>query len=186
MAAPHFSLVELKKAARARALAARQGCDPALGQALARHVMESGIIPPGAVVSGFWPMAGEIDIKPLLAALHAGAHRVLLPQTPPLGQPLLFRRWTPETRMIRERFGTYRPDGEIDTPDVLLVPLLAFDRHGHRLGYGGGYYDRTLAGLPGRPAIGCAFSAQELDAVPVDDYDAPLTAVATERGFIRF
>ena len=185
MAAPH-TLLEAKRAARTLALAARQGQDPALGAALARHVLAAGIIPPGAAVSGFWPMAGEIDIRPLLHALDAGGHAVLLPQTPPRGQPLVFRRWTPDTPMIRERFGTLRPDGPLAEPDILLVPLLAFDRTGNRLGYGGGYYDRTLAALPGRPAIGCAFAAQELDAVPTDEYDARLSAVATERGLTRF
>jgi 5-formyltetrahydrofolate cyclo-ligase len=88
--------------------------------------------------------------------------------------------------MIRERFGTHRPDGDIATPDIMLVPLLAFDRNGNRLGYGGGYYDRTLATLPQSLAIGCAFSAQELDDVPVEDYDAPLAAIATELGVRRF
>jgi 5-formyltetrahydrofolate cyclo-ligase len=88
--------------------------------------------------------------------------------------------------MLPERFGTHRPDGEILQPDYLLVPLLAFDRAGHRLGYGGGYYDRTLAGLPAAIAVGCAFAAQELDAVPVAEYDAPLHAVATERGVTLF
>ena len=88
--------------------------------------------------------------------------------------------------MVRERFGTFRPKGEIGTPAVLFVPLLAFDRTGHRLGYGGGYYDRTLAALPGARAIGCAFAAQELDAVPAGAHDMRLEAVATERGLIRF
>jgi 5-formyltetrahydrofolate cyclo-ligase len=86
--------------------------------------------------------------------------------------------------LIRERFGTFRPTGEEATPDLLFVPLLAFDRDGRRLGYGGGFYDRTLAGLPGRPAIGCAFAAQELDEVPAAEHDAHLHAVATEQGVL--
>jgi 5-formyltetrahydrofolate cyclo-ligase len=77
-----------------------------------------------------------------------------------------------------------RPDGEVRAPDFLLVPLLAFDRHGRRIGYGAGYYDRTLAGLPGRYRLGVAYAAQELDEVPAGPYDAWLDAVATERGVI--
>jgi 5-formyltetrahydrofolate cyclo-ligase len=141
--------------------------------------------PPGAVVAGFWPMRGEIDLRPLLQALHARGHVVVLPETPPRGQPLLFRRWWPGMTMLAGRFGTFFPGGAADTPDVLFVPLLAFDRSGRRLGYGGGYYDRTLAALPGAVAIGCAFAAQELDAVPAADYDARLDAIATERGVIH-
>jgi len=180
------SLNDAKRAARNAAAAAREGCDPAWGAQLADHVLRDLPPPPGAVVSGFWPLAGEIDIRPLLEALHAGGHRVVLPATPPRGNPLIFRLWRPGIPMIRERFGTLRPDGPELAPDVLFVPLLAFDRRGHRLGYGGGYYDRTLAGLPGRAAIGCAFAAQEVDEVPVGPYDAPLSAVATERGVLRF
>lgn len=175
-------MTDTKRAARERALAARAGCDPALGRMLGEHLLRDMPPPPGAVVSGFWPLSGEIDIRPLLLELHARGHVVALPETPPLGSPLIFRRWEPEAPMVRERFGTFRPDGEIVVPDVLLVPLLAFDRLGHRLGYGGGYYDRTLALLHGAVAIGCAFAAQELDAVPVAEYDAPLHAVATEAG----
>ncbi len=138
------------------------------------------------MVSGFWPMPGEIDIRPLLETLHAQGHAVVLPQTPERGHPLTFRRWQPGAPMIAERFGTHRPDGAVMVPDYLLVPLLAFDRSGNRLGYGGGFYDRTLARLPRAIAVGCAFSAQELDAVPVAEYDAPLHAVATEAGVLLF
>jgi 5-formyltetrahydrofolate cyclo-ligase len=139
---------------------------------------------PGAVVSGFWPLPGEIDIRPLLEALHARGHPVLLPETPKRGNPLIFRHWYPGAPMIRERFGTLRPEAEIGVPEWLFVPLLAFDRRGRRLGYGGGYYDRTLAALPGAVAVGCAFAAQELDEVPAGDYDARVAAIATERGII--
>jgi len=190
-AAPHLltsetNIDDAKRAVRAQALAARAGCDPARGADLARHFLTEWPVPVGAAVSGFWPMPGEINIRPLLVALHERGHPVLLPQTPPRGQALIFRHWYPGAAMLPERFGTFRPDGEIGVPDVLLVPLLGFDRHGHRLGYGGGYYDRTLAGLPGATAIGCAFAAQLLDSVPVAEYDVPLHAVATESGVIRF
>lgn len=189
MAAPHpFSDLDLaKRQARARARAARAGRDPATcGAQLAGHVLAGLPLPAGAAVSGFWPMGDEIDIRPLLHALHDRGHPILLPETPPLGQPLLFRRWQPGAAMLRERFGTLRPDGAPGTPAILFVPLLAFDRSGQRLGYGGGYYDRTLAGLPGARAVGCAFAAQEVDAVPAGAHDRPLDAVATERGVIRF
>lgn len=188
MAAPHFSpgIDQAKHDARERALAARAGCDPSLGEELARRVLAEMPPPPGAVVSGFWAMPGEIDLRPLLTALHARGHAVLLPHTPKLGNPLIFRHWHPGARMLRERFGSLRPDGPVGTPDVLFIPLLAFDREGRRLGYGGGFYDRTLPLLPHATRIGCGFAAQELEFVPEGEYDARLHAVATERGVIRF
>lgn len=88
--------------------------------------------------------------------------------------------------MIRERFGTVRPEGPVVVPDYLLVPLLAFDAAGHRLGYGGGYYDRTLGLLPHAIAVGCGFAAQQLDEIPAGEYDARLHAVATERSVLVF
>jgi 5-formyltetrahydrofolate cyclo-ligase len=187
MAAPHppSDLDHAKRAARERALAARAACDPQLGAQLAAHVLAEVRLPPGIPVSGFWPMPGEIDIRPLLVALHDRGHPVLLPETPPRGRPLIFRHWHPGAPMLRERFGTLRPEGAPGTPEVLFVPLLAFDRAGRRLGYGGGYYDRTLALLPRARAIGCAFAAQELDAVPAGAHDVRLHAVATERGVIH-
>ena len=193
MAAPHFSpselppldLIEAKRVARAQAIAARMGCDPALGARLAEHVLREIPPPAGAVVSGFWPMEGEIDIRPLLEALHGRGHTVVLPETPKRGLPLIFRQWEPGMEMVREKFGTYRPTGEMMAPSVLFVPLLAFDRCGRRLGYGGGFYDRTLAGLPGAIAIGCAFAAQEVEEVPVGPGDWRLDAVATELEIIR-
>ncbi len=187
MAAPHFTCAELiaaKQALRVRLRALREPCDPSLGTALAAHVLRERPPPPGATVAGFWPMGAEIDIRPLLEALHGRGHPVALPATPPRGNPLIFRLWHPGMAMLPERFGTARPSGDVVRPHWLLVPLLGFDRTGHRLGYGGGYYDRTLAILPGAIAIGCAYACQEVDAVPAAEYDIRLNAVATERGVI--
>jgi 5-formyltetrahydrofolate cyclo-ligase len=162
----------------------RAGCDPAVGQRLAAHVLRACAPPPGAAVSGFWPMGPEIDVRPLLHELHDRGHPVLLPVTPKRGQPLTFRFWRPGDPLVAEKFGTMAPTGGPGVPAFLLVPLLAFDRGCHRLGYGGGYYDRTLAGLPGAFALGCGYAVQEVDAVPVGPDDMRLDAVATENGVI--
>ncbi len=175
-----------KSNARAAALARRAGCDPALGGALAAHVLRDCSPPPGAVVAGFWPLPGEIDIRPLLDGLHARGHVLCLPETPPRGQALIFRAWRPGDMLIPGRFNTQHPADRVITPDFVLVPLLAFDALGNRLGYGGGYYDRTLAALPGAFRLGCAFAAQEMEAVPVDAHDLKLNAIATEHGLTRF
>ncbi len=186
MAAPHIppDLIEAKRAVRQRMLAAREAWDPALGAMVAENVLREAPPPPGAVVSGFWPIGQEIDIRPLLLALHRHGHRIVLPETPKRGNPLIFRLWHPDAVMVQERFGTFRPDGPVLAPNFLLVPLLAFDRRGYRIGYGAGYYDRTLAQLPERFRLGVAYAAQQLDEVPAGPYDERLDAVATERGVI--
>jgi 5-formyltetrahydrofolate cyclo-ligase len=188
MVAPHGlnDYVTAKRQMREAARAARAGCDPAWGAQLTAHVLAELDIPAGVPVSGFWPMGEEIDIRPLLVALHERGHLVLLPETPERGRPLFFRRWRPGCEMVREPFGTLRPVGPRGMPEVLFVPLLAFDRDGYRLGHGGGYYDRTLAALTGALAIGCAYAAQEVERVPIGPFDMRLDAVATERGVIRF
>lgn len=188
MAAPHIpSMIdEQKRALRATALTRRVGLDPlAAGRALTAHVLRDCPPPPGAVVSGFWPIGEEIDIRPLMQALHDRGHTIVLPITPKRGSPLTFGTWAPGDALIPERFGTVRPVGPPAVPDFLLVPLLAFDRTGGRLGYGGGFYDRTLAGLITRFALGCAFAAQEVPVVPMGPADVRLDAVATEDGVVR-
>lgn len=167
-------------------LAMRAAQDPALGTHLAQHILREVPLQPGQSVAGFWPMGQEVDIRPLLHALHARGHPILLPVTPPRGQPLTFCRWRPGDALQPERFGTFRPIGEPGSPDLLLVPLLAWDGQGRRLGYGGGFYDCTLAGLPGRLAIGCAYAAQQVPEVPAGPRDMPLDAVATELGVTWF
>ena len=161
----------------------RAGQDPRLGWFVAGRLLASWRFRP-AIVAGFWPLPGEIDIRPLLLALAGRGHRVALPITPRRGAALTFARWRPGDVLVPERFGTFRPIGEPLVPDLLLVPLLAFDGQCRRLGYGGGFYDRTLAALPSSIAIGCAFAAQRVDCVTAEAHDIRLDAVATERGLI--
>jgi len=197
MVAPHSSpdIDAAKRAMRLRSMAEREACDPtAAGKAVTALVLRDCPPPAGAVVSGFWPLDGEIDIRPLLLALHNQAHTIVLPVTPKRGSPLTFHVWRPGDAMVAERFGTMRPAGRPageaqwgtqPAPDFLLVPLLAFDRHGGRLGYGAGYYDRTLPLLSPCFALGCAFAAQEVPEVPMGPDDVRLDAVVTEREVIR-
>ncbi len=179
-------LAERKAGLRADSLARRAACDPVLGTMLTAHVLAAGLIPRGAPVGGFWPMGSEMDVRPLLHALHASGHRVALPVTGPRGTALAYRAWAPGTQMERGRGGTEHPaHGEDVVPACFLVPLLAFDRAGRRLGYGGGYYDRTLPLFPGALRLGIAFAAQEVGEVPAGPQDARLHAVATELGVVH-
>ncbi len=154
------------------------------GEALAAHVLAGCAPARGAVVAGYWPIQSEIDVRPLMLALAARGHALVLPEVTPRGQVLLFRDWRPGEELVPGLWNTLQPKGEVRTPDFLLVPLLAFDRARNRLGYGGGYYDRTLAQLPGVFALGCAYAGQEVDSVPVAPHDRVLDAVATEAGIL--
>ncbi|MCX7361204.1 MAG: 5-formyltetrahydrofolate cyclo-ligase [Alphaproteobacteria bacterium] len=124
-----------------------------------------------AIVSGFWPIKDEIDIRPLMTALLNDGCRLALPVVHKRGEPLSFRAWRPGDALEAGAFGTLQPSASCETlePDALLVPLLAWDEDGYRLGYGGGFYDRTLLGLRQRRsvlAIGVGFDAQLVGSVP--------------------
>jgi 5-formyltetrahydrofolate cyclo-ligase len=138
------------------------------------------------VVAGFWPLAGEIDTLPMLNALAGGGWKICLPVTPKRGFALSFRHWKPGDALADGRYGTKHPMGVEMSPGFILVPLLAFDAAGNRLGYGGGYYDRTLAALPNAFRLGCAFAAQQMERVPAGPEDVKLDAVATELAVTRF
>lgn len=144
------------------------------------------------VVSGYWPLSGEFDCRPLLQALHAEGHRIGLPVVAAKRTPLVFRQWAPGAPLVPGPFELLQPPEEAAElrPDMLLVPLLAVDRDGYRLGYGAGFYDRTLAALRARGprplAVGIAYEAQRVEAVPREPTDEPLDWLVTEAGAARF
>ena len=132
-----------------------------------------------AVVSGFSSLPDEFRAWPLLRRLHGEGHPLAMPVMQGKSLPLLFRAWAPGDAMDKAVWGIAEPrtDKPVLEPDVVLVPLLAFDAAGWRLGYGGGYYDRTLRGLRARKsiiAVGLAYDEQQVDAVPHLDYDERL------------
>jgi len=136
-------------------------------------------------VSAFHPMPGEPDTLPLLQALAGAGFVTSLPVTLAFGQPLTFRSWRPGEPLSPGFKGILEPPVEAPeiAPDLLFVPLAAFDRRGGRVGYGAGLYDRTLAGLRSRKAIravGVAFSASEVESVPSGPFDEPLDLIVTE------
>ncbi|MCC6467625.1 MAG: 5-formyltetrahydrofolate cyclo-ligase [Alphaproteobacteria bacterium] len=177
----------LRREAAERRLGVARAAGPGAGAALAERFLAAvPLPPPGAAVSGFWSMGAEIDVRPLLMRLDGFGYRCCLPVTVKRGLPLVFRRWTLATALIDGGFGTSIPPQEAEAivPDLLIVPLLAFDRQGWRLGYGGGFYDRTLAELRrhGTPlAVGVGYAGQEVAAVPHADYDQRLDWMVTER-----
>jgi len=145
---------------------------------------------PAAAVSGYWPMGDEMDVRPLLTALAGLGHLCLLPVVPAPRQALVFRLWVPGDALEEGVFGTRHPGAGRPSlsPRIVLAPLLAFDRAGYRLGYGGGFYDRTLAGLRGFggvTAVGVGFADQQVDSVPHEAHDQRLDWIVTEQGAIR-
>jgi len=145
----------------------------------------------GTVVAGYSPIRSEIDPAPLTRRLAAEGARLALPVITARGQSLRFRAWSPGDRLVRGALGILEPSpaaAEI-IPDVVLVPLAAFDKAGHRVGYGAGHYDRTLAQLrKSRPitAIGLAFDAQEVEVVPSLQHDVALDYVLTDTQVFDF
>lgn len=181
-----------KKLVRAHQVAVRRAAYAAGGEAAAGAV--AALAPllgaaPGAVVAGYWPMGDEIDPRPLMAALDAAGCRLALPVVAAPATPLEFRAYAFGDTLEPGAHGTAHPAAMAApvVPDLLLVPLLAYDRECFRLGYGGGYYDRTLETLRQNAqvkAVGLAFAAQEVRAVPRDGHDQRLDAIATENGLI--
>ena len=178
---------DFKAAARAEAFARRAEAF-AGGQGQAAEILADFLAPHrGKALSGYMPMRSEIDPLPAMAA-HQGP--VGMPVIVAKASPLRFREWSPGCRLIQGAFSAMIPEeGAWVEPEVMIVPMLAFDARGYRLGYGGGFYDRTLELLRSRGpvlAVGFAFAAQEVAEVPTDAFDQRLDAVVTEKGVTVF
>jgi 5-formyltetrahydrofolate cyclo-ligase len=148
-------------------------------------------IGPGVIVSGFMPLKSEISPLPLMKKLAAGGAPLALPAIAGRGKPLVMRSWKFDEPLDRGQWDIRepKPDAAEVAPDILLVPLLAFDRSGHRIGYGAGYYDMTIAKLRAQKivtAVGIAFAAQEVAKVPATERDVRLDLVLTEREVMDF
>ena len=182
-----------KAAMRAKAHAMRDAMWPdrraEASRAAAAHFFEGVTLTSGQMVAAYWPIRDELDVKPVLTRLMDDGQPVCLPVVVGDGLPLELRLWQPGAALYPSGFGTLAPDelAPIVEPDMILMPLLGFDKHGTRLGYGGGYYDRTLTRLTKKPKlVGFAFALQEFDHIPRDSHDVPLDAVVTENGVTRF
>jgi 5-formyltetrahydrofolate cyclo-ligase len=188
------SEIEAKKQLRKQALARRDGLNPqwrieaslAMAEAVRRISVD-----PGTIVSGFWPIRSEADVRPAMFALRERGARLALPVV--LDKTtIIFRELTRGSPLVDTGFGTAGPGPEADilNPDVMLVPLAAFDRRGHRIGYGAGHYDRAIAKLHGKGLlprlIGVAFDCQEVPAVPNQWHDVMLSDMLTESGLRSF
>ncbi|WP_333685057.1 5-formyltetrahydrofolate cyclo-ligase [Pontibaca methylaminivorans] len=174
-----------RKAAHARRAEAHARSGPDDSRLLATALAEYRGLP----LSGYLAIRSEID--PLPAMSEAAAYGpVGVPVIPAPAQPLKFARWTPETKLVKGTFGAMIPaDPEYFEPEVVIVPLVAFDAHGGRLGYGGGFYDRTLELLRSRRptiAIGFAYDEQQAGSIPLEPTDQPLDLLVTQSRILRF
>ena len=192
---PDMTLIDDKRTLRSAMLAWRGALGEeerrvAAGELLATLRRERPI-PTPSVVSGFWPIKDEIDIRPLMMVLFNEGCQLALPVVQGRGLPLLFRAWRPGDPLEKGVFGTLQPSvrREVLEPEGLLVPLLACDSDGWRLGYGGGFYDRTLIGLRSRgkvTAVGVGFDAQLVPDVPHGPSDQRLDWMLTDRRACAF
>lgn len=176
-----------KAAARKAAFVRRAAAHDAHGPGRAGHLSQVLAGYRGVPLSGYWPIRTEID--PRAAMEEAAAHGpVGLPVIQGPNQPLRFARWEPDCPMIPGPFGAMVPEAQdFIVPEILIVPLVAFTRQGARLGYGGGFYDRTLEMLRSERAtlaVGFAYAAQEADSLPIEDTDQLLDMIVTEREVI--
>lgn len=190
---PDTALSQSQKAELRIAALARRDALPAAERAAAAETIATRPfpvhLPQGAVVSGYSPMKSEFNPVPLMRKLADAGAQLALPAVAGRGKPLTMRAWNFGEQLASGVWGIREPKADAPEvfPDIMLVPLAAFDRNGHRIGYGAGYYDMTIARIRGmKPtlAIGVAFAAQEIDKVPATEFDARLDLVLTEREVI--
>ncbi len=186
-----MSIAKKKAEARTKAFAARKAVfDTGLDQDANRNLIgQLALYRDAQIISAYMPIRTEVSPIATMTILHGQDKRICVPVIQGNGQPLLFQEWTPDVEMIDGPFGASVPaSGEFLEPDVLITPLLAFDRKGYRLGYGGGFYDRSFAELSAKKpviGVGFAYSAQEVKRVPTEKTDHRLNAIVTEADVIR-
>ncbi len=186
---------EQKKRLRTEALARRDALDPRWRIERSMEMADAAIatVPfePGTVVSGFWPMRSEVDVRPMMFAFMERGARLCLPAILDR-HTIVFRELRRGAALVDMGFGTAGPgpEAEVLEPSLMLVPLAAFDGRGHRIGYGAGYYDRAIARLQANGAaprlVGIAFDCQEVARVPDEPHDVVIPAILTETGLRRF
>jgi 5-formyltetrahydrofolate cyclo-ligase len=142
---------------------------------------------PGRCVAGYLPIGSEADPAPLIAAAREAGCTIAMPRTIDRATPIAFHRFAAGDPIEHGPYGLRQPgaDAPVVRPDIVLVPLVAFDAGGNRLGQGAGHYDRALAALPGVWTLGVAWSVQRIDILPVDPWDRPLDAIVTETGYLE-
>ncbi|HVT54717.1 MAG TPA: 5-formyltetrahydrofolate cyclo-ligase [Xanthobacteraceae bacterium] len=183
-------IAETKRSLRNQALARRDQLDADYRQRAAEAIAQLPFpvpVPKGTIVSGFFPMKTELSLLPLMRALEKNGAQIALPRIIGRGNPLSMRAWKFGDPLLPGQWGIREPapDAPEVDPDILLVPFAAFDRRGYRVGYGAGYYDRTIAGLKAKKkvvTIGFGLEAQEVDACPVEAHDQKLDFLITEKG----
>ncbi|UGV27926.1 5-formyltetrahydrofolate cyclo-ligase [Rhodopseudomonas boonkerdii] len=190
MSLPIPTKPDLRTAALARRSALSEAYRDEAARALATHPFPL-TVTPGAIVAGYSPIRSEIDPVRLMQSLAARGAELALPVVVARDEPLLFRAWDTANVLVAGSLGILEPspDAPPVAPDILLVPLAAFDRAGHRIGYGAGHYDRTFAQLravKSFTAIGVAFDTQEIAAIPMQPHDVALDFVLTETRVIDF
>lgn len=194
---PHqrrFMSATLKHEMRNSVLAKRDALAPEwrleASKGAAIQALRDFTLAPGAIVAGFLPIRSEIDPRPFMLALMEKGARLCVPAILDR-ENIVFRAWKPEDPLEEMAFKTLGPPASAPelTPDIMLLPLSAFDQAGNRIGYGGGFYDRYLAQLAAQEkrvrVIGMAFGCQEVEAIPVEPHDFPIGEIVTENGLRR-
>jgi len=176
-----------RKAERARLIAGRLAIDPEARKRYSASIITKldGIIgsPIGYVVSGYWPFRGEPDLRPWVESLHARGGQFALPVVVERNKPLIFRLWSPGAPLIRGVWNIPIPDEKAEevVPDIIIAPVVGFDSKCYRLGYGGGYFDRTLEVI-GRTecVLGVGYAQQAISTIYAQSHDIPMNAIVTE------
>jgi len=192
----NFKKNKLRSVARIRRKNLALNFGPGIGALIAEVFFNHFVVTAKLNVAGYWPIGSEVDIRPLLNNLHQENCGCFLPVITARDQALSFRKWQPDDRLVASNLGTLEPSvcRPIGQPNMVFVPLLAYDAEGYRIGYGGGFYDRTLSALRSKAkrknqefkAIGIGYAGQKVERVPREKFDQRIDWMITEEGVCKF